>query len=452
VPSLASRIPLCNACNNAEQTIVVNTGDDGYGDCGYYYNDGGYCTLRQAIMDANADRNVTTKIEFARGVDTIHLDTSLPAIDSSVCIDGGYKKKSGKVTLHQSNDTAVIFLYENSLGNSATSADDESIEICFRNLNMIGGGAAIFPVLDRQDNKFVHMDVVHCHFEDQLGAVGGTVPVEGAFREGVLTWGQPNSDVSLLRVVDSFFLGNDNAMGKFDCISVGSNTASNPDSNRIEIVNSHLENCQNDCFKCRFDAGNSVIVYGSAFVGCGGDGLDIDPDSVYSITESIFYDTFDNSIELDDNDDGIVTLDRCTIKRAGAYGMTFKGNDWNVEVVSSLFEENEAAAFQFPLNDTLADNKLVLIDSCYDGIDATNNNGHNVLKKITSADTNATHYYGDHSGGKKVCKRAGVTRPDLLKKLRDLEERYYGSYTRAAETLAAKAAKRAAHANLPDDD
>ena len=45
-------------------------------------------------MDANADRNVTTKIEFARGVDTIDLTQGvLPAIDSNICIDGGDNKK-----------------------------------------------------------------------------------------------------------------------------------------------------------------------------------------------------------------------------------------------------------------------------------------------------------------------------------------------------------------------
>ena len=65
-------------------------------------------------------------------------------------------------------------------------------------------------------------------------------------------------------------------------------------------------------------------------------------------------------------------------RRAGAYGVTFKGNDWNVEVVSSLLEDNEAAAFQFPLTGGLADNKLVLIDSCYDGIDKTNNSRDNI--------------------------------------------------------------------------
>ena len=34
VPNSASRIPLCNACKNAKQTIVVNTEEDGSGDCG----------------------------------------------------------------------------------------------------------------------------------------------------------------------------------------------------------------------------------------------------------------------------------------------------------------------------------------------------------------------------------------------------------------------------------
>ena len=72
---------------------------------------------------------------------------------------------------------------------------------------MIGGGAAIFPVLDGRDNKFVHMDVVHCHFEDQLGDIAGVNTGDQGqdqnlgLREGVLTWGQPNSDSSLLRVV-----------------------------------------------------------------------------------------------------------------------------------------------------------------------------------------------------------------------------------------------------------
>ena len=65
---------------------------------------------------------------------------------------------------------------------------------------------------------------------------------------------------------------------------------------------------------------------------------------------------------------------------------------------------------------------------------------------ITSVDTNATYGGGDSL----VCKKAGVTRPDLVKKLRDLDEKYYyssynnnnnyGSYTRAAKTLATKGA------------
>jgi hypothetical protein len=155
--------------------------------------------------------------------------------------------------------------------------------------------------------------------------------------------------------------------------------------------------------------------YGNSLVDCGRAGFGLYGEGSYTILETLVFDTGGDGLRLGNTTsffakNGIVNLELSTVMRAGAYGMTFEAAAaWNVEVASSLFADSEDAAFALGGDNNL----LTLIDTCYDGIVR---DGQNAFESsINSVDTTD---YGDN----KLCSKAGVTRPALLKKLSDLLE------------------------------
>ena len=132
-------------------------------------------------------------------------------------------------------------------------------------------------------------------------------------------------------------------------------------------------------------------------------------ESSYTILETLIFNAFGDGLQLAVPGNGILNLARSTVMCARGYGMRFfDKNAWNVEVFSSLFANNEDAAFALASDGD--NNLLTLIDTCYEGIDRF---GDNALKSSGSVNT-------DDDGDSELCSKVGITRPDLLKKLSDL--------------------------------
>jgi len=395
-PSLASDIPLCRACSEANLTLVVDSEDDTLGDC--YYS-GGNCTLRQALTDANSEAG-KTRIVFAKGVEHIVVESlgsvnNLPAIDASVCIDGGKKGVKVSVVTDQQAPITIVFPFTN-------NDNGNSKELCFHNLYIVGADDGISSK-QQGSSGLTHIDVIGCKFEGQM-------------EDGIEL---EDSDSSLLRVIDSTFLGSGENFIEIDSVT---------DGTRVEVVDTHFENSGGDDILIN-GGDNSLIVYGCNFINPADDHINIDASNVAVVVESIFYNASNAGFELDNsigsNTVGMLNIKRCTIKRANHnYGINFDttGNmRWNVEVVDTLLEENTPQAINFVEDSSSEDNKLVLINTCYDGIDMTTGADVNGFKEITSVDTTEE---GDYN---KVCKTAGVTRHDLKEKLKDLDE-YFSTY------------------------
>lgn len=160
----------------------------------------------------------------------------LPLMDANICIDGSIGK-GGKVTVSRPRSSEYD-VPDESVFRFANDPDPyygkpQPIELCFFNLGIEGGYSGITDEVDGDTDvsSFVQMDVVNCHFEDQ--------------GEDSIDWVAVT--VSLLRVVGSTFFdcGDDFIDINFhdhDPMENGQN------ANRIEIVNSHFEKSDDDCF------------------------------------------------------------------------------------------------------------------------------------------------------------------------------------------------------------
>ena len=151
------------------------------------------------------------------------------------------------------------------------------------------------------------------------------------FSQEIIIWGRDDGDTSTLRVVDCVFIGKDDADDELDCIDIYSG-----DDNHIEIVNSHFENCKANCIDFTDDCGSNVIIYGSAFVGCGAAALSMAEGSVYTILETIIYDATDAGVDLDDSGYGMLVLDRSTVKCANNHTVLFLSPHWFALSLSSV--------------------------------------------------------------------------------------------------------------------